>query len=370
MALRQMARHWEGTQPLAARGPGRRGTAGRALALCAALLALAHAAVLLGWVAIHALLGDGRWWSFLLNTFALYLFIPLVVTVPLAIVVRGYLLRASALFGLALFLVLYGRLFIPPALRPAAPAPSNAPRLTAMTFNVHVSNTNPDGVVAAIRQAGADVVGLQEVSSAVAQALRGGLSDRYPYQILGAPGAASSVAILSRYPLRPTGIALPGQWSDAPLVARLQFAGATVTVLDAHPVSTLLTRGQIRAETGQRAYTAEVIADFARAQQDPTIVLSDFNAGDQSTPYATVTRVLGDAWREGGVGFGHTFPGDRSFDESRPRVQDWYIPQWLVRIDYVFHSRQWRTIDAHIGPWDGVSDHRPVRATLALVARA
>lgn len=170
------------------------------------------------------------------------------------------------------------------------------------------------------------MVGLQEVSPAVAQALRGGLSDRYPYQILGAPGAASSVAILSRYPLQPTGIALPGQWSDAPLVARLQFAGATVTVLDAHPVSTLLTRGQIRAETGQRAYTAEVIADFARAQQDPTIVLSDFNAGDQSTPYATVTRVLGDAWREGGVGFGHTFPGDRSFDESRPRVQDLVHP--------------------------------------------
>jgi len=45
-----------------------------------------------------------------------------------------------------------------------------------VTFNVHVSNTNPDGVVATIRQAGADVVGLQglqEVSPAVAQALPG-----------------------------------------------------------------------------------------------------------------------------------------------------------------------------------------------------
>ena len=33
------------------------------------LLALAHTAILLGWVAVHALLGDSRWWSFLLNTF-------------------------------------------------------------------------------------------------------------------------------------------------------------------------------------------------------------------------------------------------------------------------------------------------------------
>jgi hypothetical protein len=36
----------------------------------------------------------------------------------------------------------------------------------------------------------------------------------------------------------------------------------------------------------------------------------------------------------------------------------------------VFHSRQWRTVEAHIGPWDGASDHRPVCATLALTSSA
>jgi endonuclease/exonuclease/phosphatase family metal-dependent hydrolase len=100
------------------------------------------------------------------------------------------------------------------------------------------------------------------------------------------------------------------------------------------------------------------------------LVLTDFNAGDQSTPYAIVAGVLGDAWREGGFGFGHTFPGDDSFDGTRPRVRDWYIPQWLVRIDYVFHSHQWQTAEAHLCPWDGASDHRPVCATLALLRSA
>ncbi len=345
------------------RPPRRR--AGRVLSGCVALLALAHLGALLGWIAIHALIGDSRWWSFLLNTFALYLFVPLIVTVPLAILLRNYLLRACALLGTILFLAFYGNLFVPPTLRPAVPA--GAPRLTAMTFNVHVSNQNPDGVAAAIRRSGADVVGLQEVNPAMAQGLRRDLSDLYPYQILGAQDAPSCVAVLSRYPLDTTGIALPGQWSDAPLVVRLHFAGATVTVLDAHPVSTLLTRTQIREEARQRADSAQAIADFAGGQQGPVIVLSDFNAGDQSTPYGIVTGVLGDSWREGGVGFGHTFPGDRSFDESRPRLSDWFIPPWLVRIDYVFHSRQWRAVDAHIGPWDGGSDHRPVVATLALL---
>jgi len=365
MALRQTTRRWEDIPPIETGGRKRRGIISRVVVACVALLALLYAAVLLGWVVVHALLGDSRWWSFLLDTFALYLFVPLALIVPLAIVVRSYLLRACALFGVVLFLITYGGLFVPVAWRPTPPA--NAPRLTAMTFNVHVSNTNPDGVATAIRRADADLVGLQEVNP-VAQALRRDLSDLYPYQIMNVTSTSSGAAILSRYPLQPTGFSLPGQWNDPPLVARLRFAGATVTVLDAHPVSTLLTRGEIREETQQRAYTAHVIAGFVRAQQDPVLVLSDFNAGDQSTPYGIVTRVLGDAWREKGVGFGHTFPGDKSFDDTRPRVHDWFIPQWLVRIDYVFHSHQWQTVDARIGPWDGVSDHRPVLATLALTS--
>lgn len=367
MAQRHTARRWREPPPPLTRGRGRRGAMGRVLAAGVVLLALLHLAILLGWLAVHALLGDSRWWSFLLNTFALYLFVPLVAIVPLALVVRRALLRASALAGLLIFLAIYGPLFVPPALRPHPPAA--APRLTALTFNVHVTNMNSAGIVDALRRADADVVGLQEVNPAVAQALRRDLADRYPYQVLQAPGAPSTTAILSRYPLQATGITLPGQWNDAPLVVRLRFAGTAVTVLDAHPVSTLLTRGQIREETRQRAETAQAIAAFVRAQQDPVLVLTDFNATDQSTPYAIVTRVLGDAWREGGFGFGHTFPGDDSFNGTRPRVRDWYIPQWLVRIDYVFHSRQWQTVDARIGPWDGVSDHRPVVATLALVQR-
>lgn len=367
MARRLPAQHWENTYPY--RLPQRRRRTGRrVVAVGATLLALLHLAVLLGWVAVHTLLGDSRWWSFLLNTFALYLFVPLAVTIPLAILLRRFLLDACVVASTALFLATYGGLFVPPALRPAVPA--DAPRLTAMTFNVHVTNQNPAGVAAAIRSAGADVVGLQEVSPAVAQALRQDLSDRYPYQILGTPNAPNTVAVLSRYPLQATGIALPGQWNDAPLVVRLSFAGTTVTVLDVHPVSTLLTRHEIRAETQARAETAQTIAAFVRAQQSPVIVLTDFNATDQSTPYAIVTQVLGDAWREGGFGFGHTFPGDDSFDGTRPRVRNWFIPQWLVRIDYVFHSRQWQTVEAHLGPWDGGSDHRPVYATLALANRA
>src|SRR5919201_2947521 len=121
MARRPPARRWEDRYPAWTRKRRRRGTAGRGLAALVGLLALAHTAVLLGWIAIHALLGDSRRWSFLLNTFVLYLF------VPLALPLRRALLCACALFGAVLFLVTYGGLLVPPSTaaswcpRPARP---------------------------------------------------------------------------------------------------------------------------------------------------------------------------------------------------------------------------------------------------------
>jgi endonuclease/exonuclease/phosphatase (EEP) superfamily protein YafD len=36
-----------------------------------------------------------------------------------------------------------------------------------------------------------------------------------------------------------------------------------------------------------------------------------------------------------------------------------------VRIDYLFTAGEIVCLDASVGPWDGVSDHRAVVATLA-----
>ncbi len=328
-------------------------------------LSFLYALLLLGWVAVHALVGDTRWWSFLLNTFALYLFTPLIAIVPLSVVMRRTLLRASAIWGLLLFLITYGSLLIPPALRASPPA--NAPRLTVMTFNVHSTNYNSAAIVAALRRSKADIVGMQEVNATVGQALHDNLADLYPYQVAGEGGVVHGDVILSRYPVQTTGYTLQGDWSDDPLAVHVNFQGHIITVLVVHPISTLLTRNEIRGETAARAETAQSLVDFVRVRTEPIVVLTDFNATDQSTPYRMATQVLGDAWREGGFGFGLTFPGDTTFEGSRPRVRQFYIPQWIVRIDYVFHTPQWQTVEAHIGPWDGASDHRPVVATLALV---
>jgi endonuclease/exonuclease/phosphatase (EEP) superfamily protein YafD len=42
------------------------------------------------------------------------------------------------------------------------------------------------------------------------------------------------------------------------------------------------------------------------------------------------------------------------------------IPMWVARIDYIFYSNNLEAIEARLGVWDGVSDHRPVIAVLEL----
>jgi len=239
--------------------------------------------------------------------------------------------------------------------------------LVIMTFNVLVHNEHPDRVVTAIRASNADVVGLQELNPAIADAIGRDLGHDYPYQILAPDESAAGMGVISRYPLHPTGETIPGAWLGAPQILALDFGARRVTALNLHPVSSTANPSTTRREARARAGAAAAVVAYVRAHPYPLIVTTDFNAGDQNEPYAIVTRALGDAWREAGWGLGHTFPGASSPGSSRPRVLGVAVPQWLVRIDYVFHSRDWRARWARIGPWDGISDHRPVLTCLTLL---
>ena len=127
--------------------------------------------------------------------------------------------------------------------------------------------------------------------------------------------------------------------------------------------------GKITALAGERERQAQALADFAATHPEPLIALGDFNATPASVAHTTMSRVLADSWIEAGWGPGHTFPGAASPGSSRPRIAGILVPQWLLRIDYVFHSHQWQTLGAWIGPWDAVSDHRSVVVRLAITVQ-
>src|SRR5689334_3094435 len=102
---------------------------------------------LFGWAALCFVCGDRWGWLFALNTFAVYLFVPLLVMpAPAALVRRRWVWTAWAA-GLALGLYLYGGAFLPRA--PTALA-GRTP-LTVMTYNMLGWNEDVAAVLATVR---------------------------------------------------------------------------------------------------------------------------------------------------------------------------------------------------------------------------
>ncbi|MCC2671864.1 MAG: Endonuclease/exonuclease/phosphatase [Armatimonadetes bacterium] len=98
----------------------------------------------------------------------------------------------------------------------------------------------------------------------------------------------------------------------------------------------------------RREQTDDLIAWTTR-MSEPVILAGDFNTPPAGSIYRSLTGPFGDAFAERGSGWGYTFPANRP----------------LLRIDYIYHSRDWRVVRCKVGPEHG-SDHRSVFAELAL----
>jgi vancomycin resistance protein VanJ len=317
---------------------------------------------LFGWALMRASFGDRWWWLFVLNTFAIYLFAPLPAAVGVATLARSRWLWLKVGAALALAGACFGALWLPRLPRHDAAVSG----LSVMTFNMLGFNQRSEATIAAVRAANADIVALQELNISTAEALATQLGDLYPYQILNPRLGVTGMGVISRYPLQAIATDLPGDWIGNPQAILVNFSGTPVVLLNIHTRSTDISSADREGTIREREHQAETIAAFAATRGEPLIVLGDFNTSDQSVAYTTVTQGLRDAWREVGAGLGHTFPGAASPGSSRHSIAGVAVPMWLIRIDYVFHSTHWQTLEAGIGPWDGVSDHRPVLVRLAL----
>lgn len=319
-----------------------------------------------GWFAANRVLGDRWWWLFLVNALALYLFVPLPLLAIVAAVARQRALWVGVAVATALFLFLYGGLWFP---RPARAIPVG-PAITVMTYNVLGFNDCPACVVATIRASGADLVTLQELSPSVAAAIRGDLRDEYPYQVLDPQQQVFGVGAISRLPLRATGETLPGTWVGRPQVLALTLDGTQVLVVNAHPFATGPSDpATIEWTVRERYRQAQTLVAFAQTHPGPLLYPSDGNTSDQNDAYRMLAVAWHDSWREVGYGFGHTYPGADFSGTKRFQISWLTVPQWLVRIDYIWHSAHWQAVEARIGPWDGHSDHRPTIARLVLIRR-
>jgi vancomycin resistance protein VanJ len=335
---------------------GRMSNRGGLRPLLSALLLL-YAAAVSTWALAHHLVGDGYWLLALVNAFALYLFAPLPLAFVLAVAARRWASWLALALVVILFLGLFGAELTPPLHIARAKTDVS---LTVMTYNVHFANRDVASMAATVQSAAPDVIAFQEMTVWTERALVEQLGDAYPYRTPAYAACYAGVVIWSRFPL--TEEEVGHDVLCRARMARLDLGGRSVRVVGVHawPYTALDRASVERTFRWRREQIEELLAAVA-GQPEPLIFLADLN----STPMHDVYRLLrasglGDAFREAGWGFGHTYPA------SGGRAWGLPFPGRLVRIDHVLHSREWRADRAWVAPWDGQSDHLAVVAQLSL----
>ncbi len=328
------------------------------------LLLWLYVASLSGWWLLHLLIGDGTWWMGLLNSFVPFLYAPLILFLPLAIFVRQPLYYCGLLVPITLFVMTYGTLFLPKA---APTHVTEPPPITIMTFNVWAQSRSSATIELIHANELPDIVALQEVNDQLKELLAQQLGALYPHQLHEQTLNGRGISILSRYPLTPM---------RSELIIDLNCRIYRVTVTEArhlvlyncHPKSSNLANflgdglpmaRQIAESFLMRRQLSQALAAQIAAHTDPVVVVGDFNTTDQSDAYRILGRVLTDAHRAAGWGWGHTYPAAGSWVHLVP------IPPRLVRIDLIWYTDAFVALTSHVSPLHGESDHHPVLATLA-----
>lgn len=318
--------------------------------------------ILFSWLGIYLITGDRFTVIALVNYVAHYLFVPLMLVLPIAIIYKSRWLGIGIIIGAFAFLWFWGDLFIPRINQKS----TTVPTLSVMTYNVLAWHDQYDPILETILTENPDILLLQELNTGLAGILQNNLQDIYPYQILEPLDNPAGIGVVSKYPIR-TGAEISSDlWIGGPQILELEWNGEQIKLVNFHmtPTSGILPLDEVAESIRLREQEAQFLAALTNPSES-AIIGGDANTSSLSDAYQTITCGLVDAYRSVGFGFGNTFPGSTIPESDRPHIGDLYVPAWVIRIDYVFHSNDWTTISARTARIDGVSDHRGVIVELA-----
>ncbi len=329
----------------------------------------------------------------LANTFAPYLYMPLVLSFPLAIIVtRGssehldkarkrlaqparkrehnhnhaHPPRWSVLLQIGLLAIGLYWFALPSMYRPLDPPAGETFRV--VSFNVQGSNAELERATEWLLQAAPDVIVLQETAEGYDPRLAP-LYEVYAHEdhIEGSVRVFSRFAIMQRDVLT---IEAPGDGKSGREALRLllNLDGRPLAVYALHfslplrprpplnPAADIGPEALLRYDESRRNAQIRRFLTILDQETAPYIVAGDFNMSDASLIYDEFAGRMHDGWRGAGNGAGRTWPVAEAI--GLPRVI-----QPFLRIDYIWHSAALRATAAEVGEAIG-SDHLPLSLSL------
>nr|WP_019545961.1 endonuclease/exonuclease/phosphatase family protein [Streptomyces sulphureus] len=215
--------------------------------------------------------------------------------------------------------------------------------VTVATHNVDAENLDPAGTVRSLAASGADVLALEEVSDARADAYEKGLRSAYPHHKL-----IGTVGLWSKYPMTDVReVDIEMGWPRA-LRATVHTPQGKLAVYAAHLPSV---RVEFRSgfTAGQRDGSAQALGRaISHEKAGRVVLLGDLNGTMNDRALAPITSQMRSAQGAAGDGFGFSWPA--AFPMAR-------IDQIMVK--GVEPESAW-TLDA------AGSDHLPIAASITL----
>ena len=318
---------------------------------------------LFGWLGVYLISGDKFFAIALMNFAALYFFIPLVLVLLVALFSRNRWLFIAFLAGVFALVMLWGDHFVPKVYEKSG----DIPRLKVMTYNVYAWHDDYESILDTIHYEDPDVLFLQELNTGFAEFLTQELRGKYPYQELVPQDNPEGIGVVSKFPLSPSDTNLPQLWAGGPQILDLVWNNQKILLVNFHltPTDGVFPIDREEQHIRAREQEARLLSGLA-SQVGGAIMGGDGNMSFLSDAYKEMTKHLVDAYRSMGAGLGHTSPGRSLLESELPHPVGLFIPAWLMRIDYVFHSDNLTTVSAHTAKIDGVSDHRGVVVELVI----
>jgi endonuclease/exonuclease/phosphatase (EEP) superfamily protein YafD len=309
---------------------------------------------------IGNLLADGTRAIVLMNHLAPWITLISLIAFTLALIVRPpRRLLVWLVPGVIAFAWWYGAAWLP-----RSTPDVDGVEITATTYNVLGHLADPDQTFAVIRDMNADIVGLEELRPTLQGKLKTELSETYPYQLSKVVQGYDGLALLSRYPISEQTIDFDIDPDHSDLVAPkyiravLDVNGHAIVVYVIHPTiptpniyTVSFTRFLTEYDETYLYAHIKRTYDLVQSETLPVLLLCDCNTTPRSRGYRLLDGVLDEAFGTRGRGFGFTHPVD---------------PFPLLRIDYVWYSRDFTALDAEVWKDTGTSDHHPLWARLVL----